>query len=1179
MTPSASHTCAQCGRELPDLSLGNRCPNCLLQLALTPPPEEFLAGTPVLPPDHAVAERRFFASYELLGEISRGGMGVVYRARQFNPDREVALKMIHPAGRATPTARLRFEVEVAAVARLHHPRIVSLYESGEHEGVCYFSMRLVNGAGLDELLAHCKLPPEPDARVDLLIKVAEAVHYAHQRGILHRDLKPSNILVDTDGEPCIADFGLAKIQESDAGLTRDKSVLGSPSYMAPEQADGKAGEVTTAADVYSLGAILHELLSGAPPFLGKTPLDTLRQVLEQPPPPLRKLCPGLSRDLESICLKALEKEPSRRYASALELAEDLKRWRRGEAVRARPVQPWEHAWRWCRRRPAFAALILVSVVSLVALAIGSTLAAGSLKRAGEETRGLLRRLQHEKAETFLSRGDTAKGLAVLAYLVREDPTDDVAGTRLMSALGQRALPVPLVKPWIGGGETLAVGFSVDGKFSHAIVRNGGFRRLELATGRTLDADWSGSNETLLSADFHPRGTLAATVHPDGPVRLRRTAQPGGAPANLPHETPVKLLAFGADENLLATVDHQNNVRWWRSGIAVVGAAEDGGWTAERVALPPGEAIQAVAFSPDGRWFAAAAESGRLFVLPVDDATAEIREHQLQGGAQRIAFDAESRRLAAASAWNTVVVWTFQDRDEPILQMELPVSATDLAFSPDGRFLAAAGWSPLHRAFVWDTADGAAVEAELVHNSHVTSVKFSPDSRELITLGHDNTARRWSTRTWRPTGEPLVHVSTPLRVAFAPGGGQLVTGSFSGVVWWSLAATPGEPRLLRQDAEVLRAAYSPGGETLATGAADGSVHLWDWREGSLRTAFQAGNEAVLFLRHGPSGRTLVTFGQSGVVRLWDANTGRPTGPPLHHDTPVYGAHFSPDETRLLTAGTDGVARVWDVAAGEQALPPMDHGAPLYGARFSPDGVIVSFGRNDVLRLWNGATGASLGKPLSHGGWVNHVDFSPDGALLVATGLNERVTLWETATGAYRGEPVRHQNKVTMAVFSPDGSRLATASTDATAQVVDLREAEPTPVVIPHAAGVVSVAFSPDGRRLLTLSQGGLARLWDPGSGLPLSEEFELELPASLALFNHDGSDVLTLHRHGVALWRLPRYRAGNGAALATFAELVGRMKMTASGGFIVSPVNEWDALEEPPDPAGLLYPDAPVKSSD
>lgn len=1171
MTSSDNHTCEECGRVLPDQSLGNRCPNCLLQLALTPPPEEFLADTPVLPPDRVAPERRFFASYELLGEISRGGMGVVYHARQFNPEREVALKMIHPAGRATPAARLRFEVEVAAVARLHHPHIVSLYESGEHEGVCYFSMRLVKGAGLDELLAEDRWPKEPAARVALLIKVAQAVHYAHQRGILHRDLKPSNILIDADGEPCIADFGLAKIQESDGGLTQDQSVLGSPSYMAPEQAAGKGGEVTTAADVYSLGAILYELLTGTPPFLAKTPLETLRQVIEQPPLPPRRRVPELSRDLESICLKALEKEPARRYASALELAEDLDRWRNGEPVRARPVKPWEHAWRWCRRRPALSALFAVCVISLVTLAIGSTLAARSLKVAGDETRQLVRRLQHERAESYLDDGNTAKGMAMLAYLLREQPANAVAGTRLMSALSQRSLAVPMVRPWVVSSEMLAVSFTKDGRFSSAIARNGAFRRLELATARTWDALLARPDEALTFAIMHPDGAIAATAHQDGWLKFWRTSEPLAPFAELRHETPLKRAVFSPDTRTVLTLDQRNTVRWWRptsenlSTSMDPGSLSSFGWTATIVPLPAGETINLMRFNFNGSEFAVAAESESVFLFTATDDELEPRRLAVAGRVQELAFDPAGRRLAVASSWNKVVVWSLGNLDTPLHELSLEAACTDLEFSPDGGFLAAAGWSPHNRAFVWDTLTGEPIAEPLLHQGNVTTLRFSPDGGELVTLGHDYTARRWSVETWQPLGEPLVHVSAPVQVAFDATGRQLVTGSYSGAVWWNLPPPTGKPVPLVHEARVTRGAFSPDSRTVATGTSAGHVHLWNLPENSLRLSFPAQSEAVLHIRYDNSGNRFLTFGLEGTVRFWDATTGEARGRPIHHPTSIYSAVFSADDRRLLTAGTDGSARMWDIASGDPLLPELVHGAPLRGAQFDPTGSrIVTYGQSSEVRLWEAGTGKAVGEPLMHGGWVDHVEFSSDGRWIAAAGQEMRVRLWEAATGKYAGVPLQHQNSVIMATFSPDATWLASASTDTTVQVLRLN-AETAPVVIPHSAALRHISFSPHSRWLLTLTQDGVVRVWDPATGLPVTEPLRPQPAAHGAQFNVDGSAVLVLGGGREALlWSLPQFDAGAGLKLATVAELVGRMRMESANRFQVSPVNDWAKLPEPLD---------------
>ncbi len=307
---------------------------------------------------------RYFGDYELIKELGRGGMGVVYKARQISLNRPVALKLLKSDILASDDERRRFQNEAEAVALLDHPHIVPIFEVGEHEGRQYFSMKLVGGPSLEKKLADYAADPKAAAR--LVKTAAEAVHHAHQRGILHRDLKPSNILLDERGEPYVTDFGLAKRVEGDSEMTVSGAILGTPPYMAPEQASGRRGAVTTATDVYGLGAILYALLTGRAPFRGESVAEILEQVRERPPEPPSKINPRTPRDLEIICLKCLEKDPRRRYGSAQALAEDLGRYVAGEPIPARPVTRLERAVMWSRRNPAVASLlamvILVTVV-------------------------------------------------------------------------------------------------------------------------------------------------------------------------------------------------------------------------------------------------------------------------------------------------------------------------------------------------------------------------------------------------------------------------------------------------------------------------------------------------------------------------------------------------------------------------------------------------------------------------------------------------------------------------------------------------------------------------------------------------------------------------------------------------------------------------------------------------
>src|SRR5262245_49342492 len=386
---SAPRLCPKCGSEIPADAPEKGCPGCLLENGLGLLPDAQVTASTVIstkanecgsaedfevntagPAGNSEKAKRSaetlgeLGDYELLKVIGRGGQGVVYRAHQKSLNRTVALKMISVGSWATEAHLKRFRREAEAAASLEHPGIVPIYEVGERDGSCYFSMRFVEGGQLDQVIK--REPMSIRQAAELISKVARTVHYAHEHGILHRDIKPGNLLLDAKGEPLLTDFGLARLVEAESTVTRTKEVMGTASYMAPEQAVGNTAAVSSATDVYGLGAVLYQLLTGHPPFAGGTTYETIKLVLDTEPRQPRLLNPKIDRDISTICLKCLEKDPKHRYSSALSLAEDLEHWLKHEPIQARRTGLFTRARKWVRRNPSTAVLIAL----LVALAAG-----------------------------------------------------------------------------------------------------------------------------------------------------------------------------------------------------------------------------------------------------------------------------------------------------------------------------------------------------------------------------------------------------------------------------------------------------------------------------------------------------------------------------------------------------------------------------------------------------------------------------------------------------------------------------------------------------------------------------------------------------------------------------------------------------------------------------------------
>jgi WD40 repeat protein/tetratricopeptide (TPR) repeat protein len=811
------------------------------------PAGESLAVPPPLRGDRPLPS---VAGYEVLGVLGRGGMGVVYKARQIALKRVVALKMILAGSHAQPQELARFHLEAEAVARLQHPNIVQIYEIGEQEGLPFFSLEFVDGGSLAKMLAHTPQPGK--AAAELTETLARAMHDAHQRGVVHRDLKPANVLLTEGGTPKITDFGLAKQLEGDSGQTRSGAIMGTPSYMAPEQAEGKIKQIGPLSDVYALGAILYEMLTGRPPFRGDTPMETLRQVLSQEPVPPARLQPKVHRDLETICLKALAKEPARRYPSALALAEDLARFRAGEPILAKAVAPWERLWRKLRRnRAAAGALLAVGLVIALATSLALTVS-GKARQVAV----LGQRIQAELDTPELTESYLTRVEAHIDELDRLAP-DQAAAQR--QRLHQR-----FADAFLQSLKNRTLQPEDVSRLKEALVHLGG--RAPDAVPALRDALEKRLGQWQPVFDLaEPFAGWEAVLDPSlvqaEKGHLRQRPKPGARPnlaplvsTRTPSQGNVRLEATFGDS--------------WRAApeIGLVLHATHG----------HSDLIVAVAASPDGRTLATASNdtTARLWDL----ATGEVRAafEALPGAVRGVVFAPDGNTLAIVAGGIH-----FRDvgsgKERQVLKGPT-ANAIAVAFSPRGETLATGHWDGSVK--LWDRAAGELRATLEGHGGQVNAVAFSPDGRTLGSASGDGTFRLWDLATRQ--GRTLVTEAagmTPLRVAFSPGGKVLATlssGVHNKMTLWDLATGHARPVGVRTANTENPMAFSPNGKKLAV-VVGREVALCDPVTGEVeRLLPEPLRTSPLAVTFSADGQRLFTGDDRGTIRVWDMPAGKPLG---------------------------------------------------------------------------------------------------------------------------------------------------------------------------------------------------------------------------------------------------------------------------------------------------------------
>jgi eukaryotic-like serine/threonine-protein kinase len=1042
---------------------------------------------------------RYFGDYELETEIGRGGMGIVYRARQVSLNRQVALKMILAGVHASSQHTQRLKNEAESVAQLDHSNIVPLYEIGSHGGQMYYSMKLIEGRNLAECLQEYIDAPIPTAR--LLVTVARAVHHAHQRGILHRDLKPANILIDHQGVPHLTDFGLAKQIRQAHDLTQSGTILGTPNYMAPEQARGEK-YLTTASDVYSLGAILYELLTGKPPFQSESWADVLRRLAEEEPAAPHLVNRQVPRDLSMICLKCLEKSPDRRYVSALELAEDLERWLRHEPVRARQTGPLRRAAKWVRRHPTLALFILSATLGLAGIL-------WQWNRAVQANRRYLTELDQRRWE----------------LAEREWQANDEIHAR------QLLLKTP---PDRRGWEW---------NYLWNVTYNTPFNRLpEL--------------ETYVSAIApSPDGRLLAVAEASGEIQVW-DLQSGSLRQRLESEASCARLAFSPNGNYLLAIQ-SDQWQLWNIAAGTVqlesSDEEKADEKAEEVAWHPNGSKLYVASQFKNRESGSHvtirchdAESGRtLFVHLIPDefrnglhiSTDGMRLYHL--GSRQIIDAATGELLGELSlpddagqryptTKNRARVMALAD-DERVALLEPDyvsgrsllilqrVGETDrvtfsvpdnsyswYALSPDGGRLAVSiyehnfDWDDigLHeqlpllgplinsmgkrqpwisRVFLYDAATGRLLRTLRGFPSAATHPVFHPDGRRLI-VGGGQREEGWQNP---PRG-------------------------WGDVVFWNIAESQNARVLEGHSAELGSLSLDPTGQVLASGAEDGTVRLWNLETGLPRPG------SPVFTHRDPSQRPawvgasfapdsgLMAVGGGSTIQFMDGFTGQIQRTiEVNGEYSVHQVLLTPREQHLIYLTEKG-ATVYDLSkdAVVYQVPDTSSGYSDVDrpnrAALSPDGRLLALtyqlDADGEIRLYEVATGKLLWRHRTEPrmaafrtGWgLINAGFSPDGRWVAAVGNNGPGLVFEVSRGTLRHQLEGHSSTVRGVTFSPDGSRIATGSYDRTIKIWNTTNGKEIHTLRGHEGSVHAVLFSPDGKRLVSGDSTGRVFIWETAS---------------------------------------------------------------------------------------------------